>query len=133
MAEIYVVGRAEIQSSFSIAQESKSEQLNKIKEKTAQINETFARINKIYNSQIVVSNILIDLSKLLGFDSSLKSFYFDKNKNVVTISGTIRNLTSLNKLREDFYNSRNFSKADFTIGTYAPYQPIEFSITFSPK
>lgn len=132
-AEIYVVGQSEIQKSFLTAQENKSEQLNKIKEKTAQINETFAKINKIYNSQIVVSNILIDLSKLLGADSSLKSFYFDKNKNIVTISGKIRNLRSLNKLREDFHNSRNFSNADFTIGTYAPYQPIEFSITFSPK
>lgn len=133
MAEIYVVSRAEVQSSFSIAQGNKLDQLNKIKEKTAQINETFSKINKIYHSQIVVSDILINLSKLLGGDSSLKSFHFDKSKNAATVSGTIRNLTSLNKLREDFYNNQNFSNADFTIGTYAPYQPIEFSITFSPK
>lgn len=131
ITEIYIVSQAEIQNYFLISQAKKIEQLNKIKEKTFQINDTFAKINKIYNSQILVSSALVNLSHLLGNDSSLKSFSFDKSKNTVMVSGTIKNLASLNKLREDFYNSRNFSNVNFTIGTYTPYQPIEFSISFS--
>ncbi len=131
IAQIRIQEKTEVQNSLIKFEQNKSFQLEEIKSKIKEINDVILRINKFYKQQIAVFDVLSKTSKMLGSDVFLKTFNFDNSKKTVSFSGTIKKLASLNKMREDFYNSQEFLNMDFSIGTYVPYQDIEFKVTFS--
>jgi hypothetical protein len=116
---------------FSVSQEkSKISQLEKIKGGMGKVNTMIAEINKFYAGQIVVSDLLIHLSNILGKEVELDNFSFEKISKKVVMSGTVKSLAGLNELKDVLNNQDDFKVVNLAIPSYVPREDITFKVDF---
>jgi hypothetical protein len=116
---------------FSVVQEkAKVSQLEKIKGEMGKVNSMIIEINKFYAGQIVVSDLLIHLSNILGKEVELDNFSFDKISRKVVITGTVKSLAGLNALKDVLNNQETFKAVSLAIPSYIPKEDITFKTEF---
>jgi hypothetical protein len=117
---------------FSVSLEkAKVGQLDKIKVEIGKVNTMITEINKFYSGQIIVSDLLIHLSNILGKEVELDNFSFDKITKQVVMSGTVKSLKGLNDLKDVLNNQTDFKGVYLNIPSYKPGENISFKVDFT--
>lgn len=129
--KINIKTQKEIAENALNLEESKVKQINEIKNEIKDINQTFRKVNQIYENQVLVSDILFEIMKLLPQDAYLESFVFENKK--IQIIGKIQSLESLNQLKEKLKREESFKDVEFSIGSYVPGKEIEFRTKITLK
>jgi hypothetical protein len=112
------------------AEKAKMIQLDIIKRKISKVNTIFSEINNFYAGQIYTSNLLIQMSNVLGTGVKLNNFSFDKTNKQIAISGSVKSLQGLNNLKETLNNQHNFKGVNISIPSYDPSEDINFKADF---
>lgn len=112
------------------SEKTKIKQLDEIKAKINTINGMISEINNFYNSQMAVSDILIQLSNVLNREAELNNFSFNKVDGKVVMSGTVKTLKGLNDLKDILNSQNNFRNVNLVIPSYIPKEDISFKADF---
>lgn len=123
----------EVQAFLVVAEKTKIKQLEEIKAKIGTINGMISEINKFYNNQVALSDILIQLSNVLNREAELDNFSFNKTSGQVVISGTVQTLKGLNELKDILNSQSNFRDVNLIIPSYVPKEDITFKVDFFIK
>ena len=123
----------EAQAFLVSTEKTKIKQLDEIKAKMGIINGMISEINKFYDNQVSVSDILIQLSNVLNREAELNNFSFDKTSGKLVMSGTVKTLKGLNDLKEILNSQTNFGSVNLVIPSYVPKEDITFKADFFIK
>ncbi len=123
----------EVQILLVDTEKTKIKQLDEIKGKINTINGMISEMNAFYNSQMAVSDILIQLSNVLNREAELNNFSFNKGDGKVVMSGTVKTLKGLNDLKDILNSQNNFRNINLVIPSYIPKEDISFKADFFIK
>jgi len=129
--KFYLSNQIDYYDSLIKAQSQKLNQTKIIERKVAEVNKILKEFNDFYENQLVMSDFLARINKLLVPGVKLDSFLFQGEENKVSISGTATSLQKAGEFRARLREEPDFKNLDFNLPNWLQNEEINFRVTFN--